>query len=196
MARMILVEGLNGTGKTSLVEGLTQHVLGRNWRVRLGHQTLCHNNPVGGLLRELQNGEATALEESSLWLASMAWDARHFCDPDPFTIHIQESSWLQALALEQNPSLRQLMEDASHSLPTFEAALLLLGNDRSPRQRQLREFLAQRCPTLVIETEQRTPQQTLAKALNFVRGLVKPTLRFPLRTIHPPPRRSLRSLAE
>jgi thymidylate kinase len=139
MRRMILVEGLDLAGKSTLVEALHRHYAQQGIAVRVGHGGFSAANPVEEVARSIMRTDEqfTGVEAGSLFLSSMLWDARHYEAWEG--VHIQDSSWLRTLAFEQlygSPALAHLMEEQGRLFPRFDAAIFLTAS-LPERQRRL-----------------------------------------------------------
>jgi thymidylate kinase len=164
MGRMILVEGLDLAGKSTLVEGLREH-LGPDVRVANGQ--FCPDNPGAQVARELVRWDEDfgGLEAGALFLSSMLWDGRHFVPPQAGQVHLQDSCWLRTLAFEQlygSPYLAQQMEEQGRSFPRFDKALFLTASlperERRLRSRDkndLHDLMAFRKPEKFLAIERR-----------------------------------------
>ncbi len=141
MGRMILVEGLDLAGKSTLIEGLAAHYSRRGWAVSVGHGDLCLDNPVGKVTREMMRWDPgfTAEEGGPLFLASHLWDLRNFQPPrGPLSLHIQDSCALRSLAFERvvgRPEFAEKFSDVADRLPRFDAAYVLTACLETRRQR-------------------------------------------------------------
>lgn len=139
MRRMILVEGLDLAGKSTLVKALEQHYASQGIAVRVGHGEFCAASPIADVARAIMRTDEdfTGVEAGALFLSSMLWDARHYESWNG--LHIQDSSWLRTLAFEQlygSPALAELMEQQGRLFPRFDAALVLTAS-LPERQRRL-----------------------------------------------------------
>lgn len=190
---MILVEGLDLAGKSTLIEGLTGHF----GRVRVLNGQFCVNNPAGRVARELVRWDENfgGVEAGALFLSSMLWDARNFVPPPPGEVHLQDSCWLRTLAFEQlygSVPLARMMEEQGKRFPRFEKAFFLTAsleererrfhsrskNDlhdlmafRRPEkflaiERRLRELVIEWEAGVVIETDGLSPAQVLRRVLS------------------------------
>lgn len=198
MGRMILIEGLDLAGKSTLVEGLRAHFESRGQKVRVANGQFCQPNPAAEVARQLVRWDSGfgGMEAGSLFLSTMLWDERHFLSPSE-GVHLQDSSWLRTLAFEQlygSPVLAQLMEQVGTRLARFDAAVMLTAA-LPERQRRLRmraqndlhDELASRNPQKFLAIEQRlaelvqswergrvlatdglTPQQVLSACLQVL----------------------------
>ena len=167
MGRMILVEGLDLAGKSTLVEGLQQHY-GDN--VRICNGQFCPDNPGARVARDLVRWDEGfgGVEAGALFLSSMLWDGRHFQSPSGDQVHLQDSCWLRTLAFEQlygSPALASLMEEQGRAFPRFDRALFLTAS-LAERERRLRsranndlhDLMAFRKPEKFLAIEKRLAQ--------------------------------------
>lgn len=141
MGRLVLVEGLDLAGKSTLIEGLAQHYREQGWSVTVSHGDLCPENPVARVTREMMRWDPgfTPQEGGPLFLASHLWDLRNFRRPQgERTIHIQDSCALRSLAFEKvvgRPHFVELFEDVVRRLPRFDAAFVLTASLQTRRGR-------------------------------------------------------------
>lgn len=181
MRRMILVEGLDLAGKSTLVKALEQHYASQGMAVRVGHGEFCATNPIADVARAIMRTDEnfTGVEAGALFLSSMLWDARHY---QPWEgLHLQDSSWLRTLAFEQlygAPALAELMERQGQLFPRFDAAILLTAS-LPERQRRLgtrtvndvHDLLAFKKPEKFLAIERRL----IALVQEWEHGSVLPT---------------------
>lgn len=167
MGRMILVEGLDLAGKSTLIEGLQRHY-GDN--VRICNGQFCPDNPSARVARDLVRWDEGfgGVEAGALFLSSMLWDGRHFQSPSGDQVHLQDSCWLRTLAFEQlygSAALAQLMEEQGRAFPRFDRALFLTAS-LAERERRLRtranndlhDLMAFRKPEKFLAIEKRLAQ--------------------------------------
>lgn len=144
MGRLILVEGLDLAGKSTLIEGLAEHYRRLGWSVRVAHGDLCPDNPVGRVTREMMRWDPgfTAEEGGPLFLASHLWDQRNFSSPQgDREIHIQDSCALRTLAFERvvgKPDYAARLEAVVSRLPRFDAAYVLTARLSTRKERYSR----------------------------------------------------------
>lgn len=147
MGRLILVEGLDLAGKSTLIAGLTDHYRRLGWAVSVAHGDLCPDNPVGRITREMMRWDPgfTPEEGGPLFLASHLWDARNFHAPvGEGEIHIQDSCALRTLAFERvvgQPDLAARLERVVDRLPLFDAAYVLTASLSTRRERYARRLV-------------------------------------------------------
>ena len=105
MGSMILIEGLDLAGKSTLVKGLTALLGEMKIPFRTSHNSLCPENPVARFADWMRRDEGRgSLEGSCLFLAAHLWDVRNF--QAPRDLHVQDSCWLRAHAYDlENHSL-------------------------------------------------------------------------------------------
>lgn len=141
MGRLVLVEGLDLAGKSTLIESLAQHYRHQGWTVTVAHGDLCPQNPVAQVTREMMRWDPgfTPQEGGPLFLASHLWDLRNFSRPTgERTIHIQDSCALRSLAFEKvvgRPDFVELFQDVVRRLPRFDAAFVLTASLQTRRRR-------------------------------------------------------------
>lgn len=170
MGRMILVEGLDLAGKSTLIENLKGY-FGANTRLRNGQ--FCEHNPTGQVARELVRWDEGfgGVEAGALFLSSMLWDARHFEPPADGVVHLQDSCWLRTLAFEQlygSAELARLMEEQGRKFPRFKGAVFLTASleERYRRlqmrtQNDLHDQMAFRKPEKFLAIENRLKELAL-----------------------------------
>jgi thymidylate kinase len=147
MGRVILVEGLDLAGKSTLIEGLANHYRRLGWEVSVCHGDLCPDNPVGKVTREMMRWDPgfTPEEGGPLFLASHLWDARNFYAPEgDREMHIQDSCALRTLAFERvlgQPDLAGRLEEVVDRLPLFDAAYVLTASLSTRRERYARRHV-------------------------------------------------------
>ena len=138
--RVVLIEGLDLAGKSTLVRNLQAELTRRGIPVRVSRNALCPNNPIAPVADALRRDPgAGLLETGALFLASHLWDARNFEPPPEGAIHIQDSCWLRTLAYHTfhgTPRIPELLRVAAPSFPRFDAAVFLTA-DLAERQRRL-----------------------------------------------------------
>ena len=138
--RVILIEGLDLAGKSTLVRNLQSELTRRGLPVHVSRNALCQDNPIAPVADALRRDpNAGLLETGALFLASHLWDARNFQPPPDGMIHIQDSCWLRTLAyhtIHGTPGIPEHLCSASQGFPTFELALFLTA-DIALRQRRL-----------------------------------------------------------
>src|SRR5439155_22259143 len=77
--RVILIEGLDLAGKTTLVRNLQAELTRRGIPVRVSRNALCPDNPIAALADQVRRDpHAGLVETGALFLAAHLWDARHF----------------------------------------------------------------------------------------------------------------------
>jgi thymidylate kinase len=136
---VVLIEGLDLAGKSTLVANLARELASRGIPVRVSRNALCPENPIAALADELRRApEAGLLETGALFLAAHAWDARHWTPPPNGTIHIQDSCWLRTLAyhtFHATPGIPALLQGTMSSFPRFDAAVFLTAGIDERRRR-------------------------------------------------------------
>jgi thymidylate kinase len=138
--RVVLVEGLDLAGKSTLVKNLAGELAGRGVPVRVSRNSLCPDNPIAALADQVRRDPCAGLAETgALFLAAHLWDARHFAPPADGTVHLQDSCWLRTLAYHTfhgTPGIPGLLREAMASFPRFDAAVFLTASIEE-RQRRL-----------------------------------------------------------
>ena len=141
MGRLILVEGLDLAGKSTLIRGLAESFRDHGWDVRVSHGDLCRENPVGKVTRDMMRWDPgfTPEEGGLLFLASHLWDLRNFRPPlGPRSLHIQDSCALRSLAFERvvgSPEVAGRFSDVVDRMPNFDAAFVLTARLETRRAR-------------------------------------------------------------
>lgn len=165
---MILIEGLDLAGKSTLVAGLEAHYRAQGRPVQVRNGQFCPDNPGGQVARELVRWDEGfgGVEAGALFLSSMLWDARNFVPPQ--TLHIQDSCWLRTLAFEQlygSPQLAAMMEEQGRKFPRFEHAIFLTASLEERRKRlasrgqnDIHDLMAFRKPEKFLAIEARLMQ--------------------------------------
>lgn len=140
--RVILIEGLDLAGKSTLVRSLQAELTRRGIPVRVSRNALCPDNPIAPVADTLRRDPtAGLLETGALFLASHIWDARNFQPPPDEMIHLQDSCWLRTLAYHTyhgTPGVPDLLRKAVPSFPRFDAAFFLTA-DLAERRRRLEQ---------------------------------------------------------
>lgn len=170
---MILVEGLDLAGKSTLIEGLRTHYTQNGKTVRVLNGQFCDNNPAAQVARNLVRWDEGfgGVEAGALFLSTMLWDARHFVPPAEGELHLQDSCWLRTLAFEQlygSAELARLMEQQGRRFPRFDQAVFLTAS-LEERERRLRsranndlhDLMAFRKPEKFLAIEQRLKELVL-----------------------------------
>jgi thymidylate kinase len=141
MGRVILVEGLDLAGKSTLVRGLEERLSGRGWQVRVRHGDLCQENPVAKVTRQMMRWDPgfQPSEGAPLFLASHLWDLRNFQPPRRVNgLHLQDSCALRSLAFERvlgKEFYAQQLEEVVDQLPVFDAAYVLTASMKNRKER-------------------------------------------------------------
>lgn len=167
MGTMILVEGLDLAGKSTLTRALETHYHKLGYTVRTSTNYLCPHNPIAQTARKLVrwDPEFGGEEAGALFLSSQWWDARHFKRPGRAEVHLQDSSWLRSLAFEHvlgKPELAAMMERQGRALPRFDRALYVTASLEERRRRfrgrkenDLHDHFAFRNPTAFTHIDQK-----------------------------------------
>lgn len=170
---MILVEGLDLAGKSTLVEALRIFYTTAGNKVRVLNGQFCSENPAARVARELVRWDEGfgGVEAGALFLSTMLWDARHFVPPSAGEIHLQDSCWLRTLAFEQlygSATLARMIEEQGRRFPRFDQALFLTASLeererrlRSRAQNDLHDLMAFRKPEKFLAIEQRLRELVL-----------------------------------
>lgn len=145
---MVLIEGLDLAGKTTLCEGLVQKLEAIGLIVVLSKNNLLGQNAVGKRAKEYALGTpVTNLETGALFLASHFYDTTLFQIPPEGVVHLQDSSWLRTVShhsMHGTPVVPELAEALFDAHPKFGTVIYLTANIEVRKQR-------------VIEREARRP---------------------------------------
>jgi dTMP kinase len=137
--RVVLIEGLDLAGKSTLVRHLQAELTRRGTPVRVSRNALCPENPVAALADQLRRDpDAGLIETGALFLAAHLWDARHFTPPPDGTVHFQDSCWLRTLAYhswKDTPAIPEQLARAARYFPRFDAAVFLTAGIEERRHR-------------------------------------------------------------
>ncbi len=121
--RVVLIEGLDLAGKSTLVRNLQAELTRRGIPVRVSRNALCPDNPIAAVADQLRRDpHAGLVETGALFLAAHLWDARHFTPPPDGMVHIQDSCWLRTLAyhtFNQTPGIPEQLASAVRLFPAI-----------------------------------------------------------------------------
>jgi thymidylate kinase len=138
--RVVLIEGLDLAGKSTLVRNLQAELTRRGIPVRVSRNALCPDNLIAALADQVRRDpQAGLIETSALFLAVHLWDARHFTPPPDGMVHLQDSCWLRTLAYhswKDTPAIPGQLARAARYFPRFDAAVFLTAGIEE-RQRRL-----------------------------------------------------------
>ncbi|MEW6281457.1 MAG: hypothetical protein AB1758_22800 [Candidatus Eremiobacterota bacterium] len=141
MGRLIMVEGLDLSGKSTLVAGLAAELGRQGVPVSVRRNVLVAGNGVAAEADRMRRDPGRdRLRTAQLFLAAHLYDAAHF-SLDPSLVHVQDSWWLRTLAWERwngHEQAAQALEAAALTFPRFDAVLVLTA---SPAERQRRYHL-------------------------------------------------------
>lgn len=144
---LILIEGLDLAGKSTLFDRLLAEMRQRGVLAGSSRNALCPGNPIAQLADDLRRDPAAGMVETgALFLAAHCWDSRNFRMPPAGAVHLQDSSWLRTLAFHTHhgtPAIPAALRDASTTFPVFDAVIFLTANV-SRRQRRLAQREAER----------------------------------------------------
>jgi thymidylate kinase len=137
--RVVLIEGLDLAGKSTLVENLRRELTRRGIPVRVSRNALCRDNPIAALADQVRRDpHAGLVETGALFLAAHLWDARHFTAPPDSTVHLQDSCWLRTLAyhtFRETPAIPEQLARAARYFPRFDLAVLLTAGVAERKRR-------------------------------------------------------------
>lgn len=184
---VILIEGLDLAGKSTLLDNLRQHLPGP---ISSAQGNLCPSNPIAQLARSQQGIQV--YERSCLRFASHLWDLRNF--RNPAHVHVQDGCWLRWRAEDKQKGLDLPWHDTTLGSVPATAVILLTASvsmrhwrarktRRSPEllsrpdqflavEHHLRAAVRETAPFLEIDTSKRSPQETLSTALAFLLPLL------------------------
>lgn len=130
--RMILIEGLDLAGKTTLCEGLTAKLREQGWKVVLAKNNLLGENLVGKKAKRYAVGaHTTMLETGALFLASHLYDTTLFKPPEEGIVHLQDSSWLRTISynlMRETPIIPELADTLFEAHPRFGSVIYLTAS--------------------------------------------------------------------
>ena len=141
MGRLILVEGLDLAGKSTLVDGLARRLQARGWKAKVRHGDLCETNPVAKVTRKMMRWDPgfSPAEGAPLFLASHLWDLRNYKPSrDRRAVQIQDSCALRSLAFERILGCEfyaQRLTEVVEQLPNFDAAYVLTASIKNRKER-------------------------------------------------------------
>lgn len=139
--QMILLEGLDLAGKSTLSRGLLKYFESQGLEVRYSRNALVSNNPIALRADELRREkDAGLMETGALFLAAHLYDSIEFSLPPPGTVHLQDSSWLRTLAyhtLNNTRWIPTLVRTCSVYQPNFNAVLYLTAGLEARKERVL-----------------------------------------------------------
>lgn len=132
MGRLIIIEGLDLAGKSTLIQGLQQRLSARGLKVRVRHGDLCSDNPVAKVTRRMMRWDPgfQTCEGAPLFLASHLWDLRNFSLPRG-VVQLQDSCALRSLAFERvlgEEFYAQRLVEVVERLPKVDAAYVLTAS--------------------------------------------------------------------
>jgi thymidylate kinase len=146
--RIVLVEGLDLAGKTTLCEGLVQKLEAIGLVVVLSKNNLLGQNAVGTRAKKYALGTpVTNLETGALFLASHFYDTTLFKMPLEGMVHLQDSSWLRTVShhsMHGTPVVPELAEVLFDAHPKFGTVIYLTADIEVRKQRVLEREA--RCP--------------------------------------------------
>lgn len=146
--RMVLVEGLDLAGKSTLCQGLATRLRKSGLVVTIAKNNLLGQNAVGKLAKEYATtAHAAKLETGALFLASHLYDTTLFRGPIEGQVHIQDSSWLRTISyhtMQGTPIIPSLAEALFDAHPVFGAVIYLTASMEIRRARILARETA--CP--------------------------------------------------
>lgn len=134
MGRLILVEGLDLAGKSTLIQGLRHRFTDLGYKVDVRHGDLCSNNPVAKVTRKMMRWDPgfDKSEGAPLFLASHLWDQRNYHKPTQAKrLQLQDSCALRSLAFERvlgEQFYARRLEEVVNQLPSFDAAYVLTAS--------------------------------------------------------------------
>lgn len=193
MGGMILIEGLDLAGKSTLVRGLAALLEDMKIPFRVSHNSLCPENPVARFADWMRRDQGRgSLEGSCLFLAAHLWDVRNF-QPSR-DLHIQDSCWLRAHAYDvENRSLWAHAPSVKFDRALFLTASLPVRQERLHQRKleggaadaqdhwvhsdpdrfcemeaRLLTVVSQHAPTEVLDTTELNAREVLQQSLRLL----------------------------
>lgn len=127
--RMVLVEGLDLAGKTTLCNGLAERLKNLGFCINLSKNNLLGRNLVGKRAKDYALGaHTTNLETGALFLASHFYDTTLFKLPDEGCVHIQDSCWLRTVSyhlMRETVIIPELADALFEAHPKFGTVIYL-----------------------------------------------------------------------
>lgn len=138
---MVLIEGLDLAGKSTLTRNLVKQLKDDGYSVSYSKNALVPNNPIA-LKADILRKEADAglLESGALFLAAHLYDIKTFQYPVKHTVHVQDSSWLRTSAYHSLHNTRwipEFLKNISIYQPKFDVVIYLTASSKVRRQRVL-----------------------------------------------------------
>ena len=165
--RMILIEGLDLTGKSTLCQGLLPQIGELGLTAYVSHNKLSGENSIGRRAEELAMGAlATKSEIQNLFFESHVHDAVHFNELENDVVHIQDSSWLRTVSYNIMTGTPLKQEQVNHLFklhPSFGTVIylasdldtkidrLLLREAEDPRMNSWGDKLCKTNPDFVVQ---------------------------------------------
>jgi len=142
---MMLVEGLDLAGKSTLTKSLVTELIKQGKEVSYARNAFVPHNPIAQKADMLRRQDHISLQETGgLFLAAHLYDALVFEYPKPDAYHIQDSCWLRTLAYNTMYETRFIPElvSACHQFqPKFDIVIYLTASDKARRERVLKRAL-------------------------------------------------------
>ena len=139
---MVLIEGLDLAGKSTLTRQLIEVLEKKNFRARFSRNAITRENPIAKVADDFRKeAKAGLLETGALFLAAHQYDALKFKEPDKNTIHIQDSCWLRTLAFHSGHHTRfipQLIYQTHQDQPHFDVVIYLTASIEARKIRVLK----------------------------------------------------------
>jgi thymidylate kinase len=139
---MILVEGLDLAGKSTLTKALTAELTKRGLFFSCSKNSLIPSNPIALKADAFRKEDDAGLfETGALFLAAHLYDAHVFSYPAPHVIHIQDSSWLRTLAyhtMHQTRWIPEFVQICSSFQPKFDVVIYLTASSEVRKLRVLK----------------------------------------------------------
>lgn len=138
-SRMILIEGLDLAGKSTLCQSLATRLEKSGYVVTIAKNNLLGENVVGKLGKEYAaTAHAAKLETGALFLASHFYDTTLFKRPIKGHMHVQDSSWLRTISyhtMQRTPIIPSLADALFEAHPIFGTVIYLTASMEVRRQR-------------------------------------------------------------
>lgn len=142
---MILVEGLDLAGKSTLTKSLVAELKKQGKEVSYSRNAFVPDNPIAQKADILRREDHVSLQETGgLFLAAHLYDALVFKYPEAGAYHVQDSCWLRTLAYNTMHEARFIPEliRASHQFqPKFDLIIYLTASEKIRRERVLKRAI-------------------------------------------------------
>ena len=142
----ILIEGMDLSGKSTLVKGIKARMNAASVKFKEGHNSTSNSNMVAKAADNLRKEDGVSRQATgALFLASHLLDDKLFEYPSPGCVHIQDSSFLRTFAFHQVDDtevggyrISELLEQSigeQRCFPEFDLVLFLTASLEVRRER-------------------------------------------------------------